>query len=233
MDYDRLSGAHLILSAFGYHTGIPSFIEERHQVLQPTIRAAWNLSERGGRTLCEIADQVRQVALIVESDPNMQRISLRGMPTAENHEATIAALGEISDYLESWEIGYASKLRNAVPTSQELNLRFPQLNHLLHAYFGQDGIATEDDITEVEGLGMYIDDFHPTCPWRLPGLVGECHEALALFHDETSLRWFFEEEQGMGSGTLSWSEWIPLIADTVSGHMREHHGYRWQTGQES
>ncbi|MBC3981261.1 hypothetical protein H8N01_01390 [Streptomyces sp. AC536] len=135
--------------------------------------------------------------------------------------------------MESWPYGSGSNLADATPTRHELNFRFPHLNHLLQVYFGQDGIAYEDDeTTEVQGLEMYIQSVHPTCPWRLPGLVGECHEALALFHDEDSLFWFFQEGYLMGSGSLSWTEWLPLIADTMTAHMREHHSYRWRTLRE-
>ncbi|GAA4699682.1 contact-dependent growth inhibition system immunity protein [Streptomyces youssoufiensis] len=228
-EFFRLSGARDLLTSLS-STTLPTSAEERNRALQPALRAAWTLSERGGRTLYEVAAQIREVSHIFATTPEGVPDAVRHFPRASSNQETAATLLHIADYVENWLYGVIPKLKEATPTRDEINVRFPHLNHLLQVYFGQDGIAYEDDeTTEVQGLEMYVEGIHPTCPWLLPGLVGECHEALALFHDEDSLFWFFQEGYLMGSGSLSWTEWLPLIADTMTAHMREHHSYRWRT----
>jgi hypothetical protein len=45
-----------------------------------------------------------------------------------------------------------------------------------------------------------------------------------------SLRRFFEVEHGLGSGTLDWSDWLPLIVENFTAHMREEHPPHWVSG---
>ncbi len=69
-------------------------------------------------------------------------------------------------------------------------------------YFGQDGLAVDDDMQDAtleEGLHLVISDTHPWCPWQLPGLIAECAEARAAFHTEEQLDAFFGGG-GMGGG---------------------------------
>ncbi|MFD8647341.1 hypothetical protein [Streptomyces mirabilis] len=229
LNHFRFEGARVLLSVFRGR-GIPVEPEERDAALEPAIRALWQAGEGGGRNLYEVAGEVRLIA-----DALSPEARERGGVPADLVELAVGSvpdepwrvLRDIALQVESWPSGFVSRLSHATPTSWELGRRFPQLGEFLLNYFGQDGIATDDDLTESEGLQLYIGHCHPICLWRLPRIVAECTEALTIFHDEESLSRFFEIEHGLGSGNLAWSDWLPLIADTFTTHMREQHPPHW------
>ncbi|MDX3315123.1 hypothetical protein ACWGH3_18805 [Streptomyces sp. NPDC054884] len=229
INYHRFAGARTLLSVFRDHREF-EYARKRDAALEPVMRSLWLSGRRGGRNLCEAAAQVRLIADALEpgSDGNT--------PVPEDLGELIAAwtvdepwsvLRTVADCAESWESGFVTKLLGTNPTSQELARRFPQLTEFLQIYYGQDGMATEGNMTEAEGLKLFIEECHPTCLWHLPPVVAECSEALAIFHSEDTLRRFFEDEHGLGSGNLTWSDWIPLIIETFTAHMREHHAPDW------
>ncbi|MBZ9641964.1 hypothetical protein [Streptomyces sp. PSKA30] len=229
INHFRFEGARVLLSVF-HGSGIPVVPEEREVVLEPAIRALWQMGENGGRNLYEVAGEVRLIAEALNPDARNRC----GVPTDLVELAAASApnepwrvLQDIALQVESWPSGFVAKLSRATPTSLELSRRFPQLGEFLLNYFGQDGMATEEDLTESEGLQLYIEHCHPICLWRLPRIAAECTEALTIFHDEESLSRFFETEHGLGSGNLAWSDWLPLIVETFTTHMREQHPPHW------
>ncbi|ANP48252.1 hypothetical protein J2Z21_003767 [Streptomyces griseochromogenes] len=230
INYFRYEGARFLLSAFRHH--LPGLPEERTLALEPALRSLWLAGERGGRTLYEVAAEVRLIADTLQPGrdtgavlPDDVREMVAGWPTDEPW----SVLHAVATHVESWKSGFVTKLSQAIPTSQELAHRFPQLREFLSNYYGQDGIATEDEMTEAEGLQLFIEECHrhPICLWTLPPVVAECSEALAIFQNENSLRRFFEDEHGLGSGTLTWADWLPLIAETFTAHMRAEHPPTW------
>jgi hypothetical protein len=216
-EHYRFEGARILLAPFA-STGIPAGADTWKPALEPTVRALWDSDRRGGRTLFEIAAQLRAAADAVEARPESPPQGLAAPP---------ALLREIADHVSGWNTGPVSSLAGAVPTSDELVHRFPQLIEMLGGYFGQDGLATEDELTEREGLQLFIDEWHPQCLWRLPHIAAECQEALAVFQTDAALHSFFELEHGLGSGTLPWAEWLPLIIDVFGEHMRARHPPEW------
>ncbi|MET7679287.1 hypothetical protein [Streptomyces sp. NPDC005423] len=230
LTYFRFAGARTLLSVFRH--GVPGPAEERAAALEPALRSLWLAGERGGGNLYEVAAEVRLMADVLESghgDTAALPEDLREMTAGWDGAQPWTTLRAVAAHTESWKSGFVTKLSEAVPTSQELADRFPRLNELLSNYFGQDGIATEDDLTESEGLQLFIEECHrhPICLWNLPPVVAECAEAMAIFHSEESLHRFFEVEHGLGSGALAWSDWLPLIVETFSTHMREQHPPHW------
>jgi hypothetical protein len=229
INHFRFEGARVLLSVFRGR-GIPVEPEGREAALEPAIRALWQAGEGGGRNLYEVAGEVRLIADALSPEARNRC----GVP-ADLVELVVGSvpdepwrvLRDIALQVESWPSGFVTRLSRATPTSWELRRRFPQLSEFLLNYFGQDGMATEDDLTESEGLQLYIEHCHPICLWRLPRIVAECTEALVILHDEESLSRFFEVEHGLGSGDLSWSDWLPLIVDTFTTHMREQHPPHW------
>ncbi|WP_234439296.1 MULTISPECIES: WXG100 family type VII secretion target [Streptomyces] len=144
---------------------------------------------------------------------------------------------EIADHVDAWPRGVDAKLAAWVPGVGELRGRFPKLEGMLGVYFGQDGIAVEDpDLTDTERIGVFVADCHgrDLCTWRLPPLVGECAEALALFSDDALLGRFFGFELLLGSSSqTSWTAWLNLISDTLTTHLRREHGpLAWTGGRE-
>jgi hypothetical protein len=85
------------------------------------------------------------------------------------------------------------------------------------------GATTED------GIRMYIEETHPYCPWELPGVVSECYQAIALFHDEEQADRFFSHE-GLpgGSGTEDFLDFFPLFAQRCIEHLKEAHHPLWE-----
>lgn len=184
------------------------------------------MSQRsGGRSFHELTDQIHMTAEVFALTPQGTPESAQGFPQAQTNQETAAILHDIANYVADWRGSPDSKLVGVTPTSRELDYRFPQLSHFLQIYFGQDGEAFEDDITEAQAVQMYIDTVHPACPWYITGIVGECHEAMALFHDEQTLYDFFQRRWIVSSGSLTWMEFLPLIADTIKTHMCEHHRF--------
>ncbi|SES07811.1 hypothetical protein SAMN04487983_103055 [Streptomyces sp. yr375] len=227
INYFRFAGARALLSVFRDGRVI-DHLEERDAVLEPVLRSLWLAGRSGGRNLYEVAAQVRLIADALEQASESGTgtavpVDLGELIAAWPTDEPWRALRAVAVHTESWESGFVTKLLRATPTSWELGCRFPQLTEFLQNYYDQDGMATEEDMTEAEGLQLFIDHCHPICLWCLPPVVAECAEALAIFHSEDTLRRFFEEEHGLGSGTLAWSDWLPLIIDTFTAHMREYH----------
>jgi hypothetical protein len=217
-DHFRLEGARLLLAPFRF-TGIPEDAAERDARLEPVIRTLWDAEARGGRTLYEVAAEVYAAADVLEAGPEVPPRDITGPP---------GALREIAAHVAAWNVGSSGKVAGAVPTSGELAFRFPQLIDMLITYYGQDGLAFEDDgLSPREGLQLFVDDWHPRCLWRLPHVAAECQQALAVFQTEEALERFFRHEQGCGTPDLPWLEWLPLIVDVLGAHMRAHHPPRW------
>lgn len=217
-DHFRLEGARLVLAPFRF-TGIPADAAERDALLEPVIRTLWDAGARGGRTLSEVAAEVRAAADVLEAGPEVPLRDITGPPEA---------LRAIAEHVAGWNVGSSAKVAGAVPTSGELAFRLPQLIDMLITYYGQDGLAFEDDdLSPREGLRLFVDDWHPLCLWRLPHVAGECQQALALFQTEEALERFFLHEHGCGKPDLPWLEWLPLVIDVLGEHMRAHHPPRW------
>ncbi|MGW3727985.1 hypothetical protein [Streptomyces sp. NPDC000851] len=229
INHFRFAGARVLLSVFR-GGGIPALPEERQAALEPAIRALWQAGEGGGRNLYEIAAQVRLIADALSPDVESRCVvpaDLAELVADPTLNEPWLVLWDIARHVESWSSGFVTKLSHATPTSWELGHRFPQLREFLLNYFGQDGMATEGDLTELEGLELYIEHCHPICLWRLPRIAAECTEAMSIFQDEESLVRFFEVEHGLGSGTLPWVDWLLLISETFTAHMRAQHPPRW------
>nr|WSX76017.1 hypothetical protein OH826_20505 [Streptomyces sp. NBC_00899] len=218
--YDRLrlEGARVLLRPLRFRA-MPQDAAERNALLEPMIRALWDSGERGGRTLFEVAAELRAAADVIESGQDIPVLDIPGPPEA---------LRDIAEHVADWDVGRARRLRDVTPTSDELGFRFPQLTSMLRLYYGQDGVALEDDtLTARESLQVFVDDWHPLCLYRLPHVAGECQEALTLFQTEEALRQFFLVERSGDSAGLPWLEWLPLIIDVVGEHMRAHHPPQW------
>lgn len=217
-DHFRLEGARVLLQPFRFMP-VPEDAEARNALLEPMVRALWDAEARGGRTLSEVAAELYAAADVLDTGPEVPPRDIAG--PAE-------ALREIAEHVATWNVGSARKVTGAVPTSDELALRFPQLIRMLILYYGPDGLALEDDgLSPREGLQLFVDASHPRCLWRLPHVAAECQEALTTFQTEEALRQFFLVEQNCGNPGLPWLEWLPLIIDAVGGHMRDHHPPRW------
>jgi hypothetical protein len=219
-DHLRFEGARVLLKRFRF-MAVPEDAAERDAQLEPMIRALDDARGRGGRTLFEVAAQLRAAADVIESG---QDVPMQGIPGSPK------VLREIAEHVATWYVGRADRLTGVTPTSDELAFRFPQLTSMLRTYYGQDGLAVEDDtLSPRESLRIAIDDYHPRCLWRLPPMAAECQEALTLFQTEEALHRFFLVEQRGDSAGLPWLEWLPLVVDVFSEHMRAHHPPRWTT----
>ena len=229
VNHFRFEGVRVLLSVFRGGR-MPDRPEERDTVLEPVLRSLWLAGERGGRNLYEVAAEVRLIADALDPGAHSGAVvpaDLRRLVASWATDEPCTVLRAIAAHTESWKSSFVTKLSGATPTSRELGRRFPQLSEFLLNYYGQDGMATEDEMTEADGLQLFIEHCHPICLWRLPPVVAECTEALTIFHDEESLRRFFEDESGLGSGTLAWSDWLPFIVETFTAHMREQHPPNW------
>ncbi|MFG1805642.1 hypothetical protein [Streptomyces sp. NPDC049040] len=217
-DHFRFQGARILLRPLRF-TAVPQDAAARNALLEPAIRALWDVSGRGGRSLYEVAAQLRAAADLAESGQDIDLKEIPGQPEV---------LREIAEHVAAWSVGVAGRLDGALPTSDELAFRFPLLTDMLLVHYGQDGLAWEDDtLSPREGLLAVVDDYHPTCLWWLPHLAAECQEALGVFQTEEALRQFFKTEQRGGTPGLPWLEWLPLIIDVFGEHMRAHHPPRW------
>lgn len=217
-DRQRLAGAAVLLASFP--TGlVPEDPAERNALLEPTLRALWDSKGRGGRTLYEVAAQLRTAAEVLEAD---RELPIRGV------RATPEQLRVVAEHVIGWDVGRSQRLVDATPTSAELAFRFPQLLNMLVIYYGQDGIAVEAYPEDPrQSLHVVIDDWHPRCASRMPPLAAECQEALTLFQTEEALERFFVREHHGDSAGLPWLEWLPLIIDVLGEHMRAHHPPKW------
>ncbi|WUH92811.1 hypothetical protein OG900_23680 [Streptomyces sp. NBC_00433] len=163
----------------------------------------------------EVAAQLRAAAAVLDAD---RELPVRGV------RATPEQLREIAGHVIGWNVGRAQRLADVTPTSAEPAFRFPQLLSMLVIYYGQDGIALEDDeLSPRQGLQIPTDDWHPRCLWHVPQVAAECQEALTLFQTEEALERFFEVEHVVGTPGPPWLEWLPLIIDVFGEHMRAEH----------
>ncbi|MFE0043142.1 hypothetical protein [Streptomyces albireticuli] len=224
IEYFRFEGARTLLSTYEL-VGVPDNETEWQCGLAPMLRALYVAGVGNGRTLYEVAHQLRIAADLfavhLGSEEEMPN-SLKRIPVAVTRERTPTVLRNIAEYVEDWN---RTKMFTARPGLRELSYRFPRLKQVLTSYFGQDGLAYEGEMegtSEDEGVRMWINDVHPHCVWRLPGAVAECYEALALFTDEESLDRALPR-LGMGSGYMPWLEFLPMFAQECINHMREHH----------
>jgi hypothetical protein len=216
-DHFRFQGARVLLEHIDLRVA-PRNAAERNALLEPMVRAAWDCEERGGRTLEEVAAELYAAADAMESGHD---IPLRGIT------GTPAVLREIAEHVATWRS--SERAADPVRTSNELALRFPALRSMLVTYYGQDGIAAEAYPQEPrQSLQVVIDDLHPNCSSYMPPLAAECQEALTLFQTEEALEQFFTLDHGGGSHDLPWFEWLPLVVDVCSEHLRAHHPFRWQ-----
>ncbi|MFI9117425.1 hypothetical protein [Streptomyces venezuelae] len=238
----RYAAARTLLTPFlsGTTPGIPSDRDTREVALQAPLRVLYDRSERGGVTVYEAAEEVRALAEAVAAGTagaarmpqDLWELAMRSGSGGEP-----PALRDIAAYVDTWQAAMDRKLLSAAPTVWELERRFPQLLDLLRPYFGQDGIALEDEeLSDADGIGLYVANWHQvgTCLWHFPLVVAECAEALALFQDDDTLRRFFAGDLGLGSGShRSWSAWLTLISDTLTTHLRREHGpVTWTGGRE-
>ncbi|MCF2526968.1 hypothetical protein [Yinghuangia soli] len=123
------------------------------------------------------------------------------------------------------------------PSAWELAQRFAGLHQTMTIYFGQDGIAYDHplaahpDAEDADLVAAMVADHHRQlmCSWRFPQLVAQCAEALAVFTDDDSLARFFAGELHTAY-CASWTEWITLLRDSLTDHLRHEHGPVGWTG---
>ncbi|MEV7611598.1 hypothetical protein [Streptomyces sp. NPDC089799] len=239
----RYAAARTLLTSFlaPASPGIPADPDARNAALQAPLRVLWDRAERGGLTVYEVAAEVRDIGESLAAGPaGAERLpdDLRELAEKSGPGGEPAVFLDIAERVEDWPIGLTARLPGMVPTAWELSRRFPQLHEMLVVWFGQDGLALEDeDLTDTERIELYVADCHDrisVCPWQLPRIVAECAEALALFTDDDSLRRFFAGELGLGSASQdSWTVWLTLISDTLTDHLRREHGpMPWTGGRE-
>lgn len=231
--YSHLAGARKLLEPYdGWSRRIPDDSAEWQKKLFPLIRGIKNAELDGGRTLPEIAAELRVAADLFEAFPDGSHGALNRIPQARTESRTPAALREIAEHLENWNSDWRTWEETPMDI-WELSLRFPRLSQILPIYFGQDGVAISDDMhdaTSDDGIRMYIDETHPRCPWHLPSVVSECYQAMALFHTEGQLdRFFSGAAMSGGSGTEDFVDFFPLFARLCVEHMREAHSSLWET----
>ncbi|WP_405973013.1 hypothetical protein OG496_29290 [Streptomyces sp. NBC_00988] len=232
--YFALEGARTLLRQYGdYGKPVPDDPEAWRRDLFPVIRGLWNAGEDGGRNLYEIATQLHLAADLFAHDPAGGHPSLTNFPRAQSAARTPEVYRAVAAYVERWKAPFDRETLFGTPlTARELALRFPRLNQFLLNYFGQDGLAVDDDMQDAtleEGLHLVISDTHPWCPWQLPGLIAECAEARAVFHTEEQLDAFFGGG-GMGGGSAGerFTDFFPIVVDAFTEHLREAHSPMWE-----
>ncbi|UWE13263.1 hypothetical protein [Actinacidiphila bryophytorum] len=218
-DHQRFSGARTLLEHADLRPGVvPTDLAGRKALLEPMVRAAWDCEQRGGRSLEEVAAELYAAADLMESGDDAPLRGITGTPEV---------LRAIAEHVAIWR----STQREADPvrTSGELAVRFPALTDMLVVYYGQDGIAVEEYPDDPRrSLQVVVDDWHPWCASYMPPLAAQCQEALTLFQTEEALEQFFTADHGGDSCGLPWLEWLPLVIDVVTEHLRAHHPLRWQ-----
>ncbi|WP_328583243.1 hypothetical protein [Streptomyces sp. NBC_00370] len=227
-DHWRLPGARELLSIVD-HKGIPDDRTEWEPALASSIRGLYYAASGGGRTLHETAAQLRTAADLFIDDPGSS--VLENIPRTVTPEKTPAVLREIAEHLDTWKPFPAEGRTCPVrTTATELEFRFPRLSQILPIYFGQDGLAVSDDMSDAtteEGIAMVINEAHPACPWHLPAVAGECYEALATFQTEERLDLFFTGVIHGGSSYADFTEFFPMLAQACIDHMTEFHPVSW------
>ncbi|MFF6989533.1 hypothetical protein [Streptomyces sp. NPDC010273] len=232
-EYFALEGARTLLSRYrDVGKPVPDDAEAWRRDLFPVIRGLWNAGADGGRNLHEIAAELRLAADLFARDPAGGHPSLANFPRAEAAARTPEVYRAVADHVKHWAAPFDREAVFGTPlTARELGLRFPRLRQFLVNYFGQDGLAVDDDMQDAtleEGLHLVISDTHPWCPWQLPGLIAECAEARAVFHTEEQLDAFFGGG-GMGGGSAGerFTDFFPIVVDTFTEHLREVHAGMW------
>ncbi|MFE2017422.1 hypothetical protein ACFW9O_05105 [Streptomyces sp. NPDC059499] len=231
MEYFSLEGARIALAPFS-STGVPSDPAEWKRRLASTIRGLYYTS-KGGRSIYEVSSQLLRAAEIFSNDPGAR--ALKKIPAAVPPERTPEVYRDISAHILDWgSFSLEEKYGQSHMTSHEITLRFPRFSQFLPIYFGQDGVAISDDMQFAsieEGIAMIIDEVHPLCMWNLPGLAAESYEALALFqNDEDAMDRFFSEVFGGGSGDADFTEFFPLLAQSIIDHLATAHPPVWPKG---
>ena len=226
--YFSVEGARLLLSPYENRT-LPTDPKQWVPRLAPMIRALWNAEHGNDRRLYEVTDQLRRVARVLEDhhkDP-LSVETLRKIPRTVPPGRTADVVREIAAYVDAWvSLPREETLHDVPPEPRELVFRFPRLSRFLPLCFGEDGIATEGDMEDAsaeEGIQLWIGTVHPACFWTLPGVVAECAEAQALFHDEAALADFFSDTISGGSGEWDFTAFLPLVARLCTDHMKTHH----------
>jgi hypothetical protein len=232
VEYSNLTGARMLLEPYeGWSRRIPDDSAEWRKKLFPLIRGIKNAELDGGRTLREIAAELYVAAGLFEAFPDGSHGALNKIPQAATESRTPEVLREIAGHVENWRSDWRTWDETPMDV-WELGLRFPRLSQILPIYFGQDGVAISDDMhdaTSEDGIRMYIDETHPRCPWRLPSVVAECYQAMALFHTEEQMdRFFSSEAMKGGSGTEDFVDFFPLLARLCVEHLREAHSPLWE-----
>lgn len=231
-EYFKLQGARLALKPFSV-TGVPSDPREWKKGLTTTVRGLHYAEHGSGRSCHEVSDQLLTAAEIFSTDPGAR--ALKHIPAAVPPERTPDVYRDISAYILDWaSISREEKYGQSRMTAHEIALRFPRFSQVLPIYFGQDGVAISDDMQFAsieEGIAMIIDEVHPLCMWNLPGLAAESYEALALFqNDEDAMDRFFSQVFGGGSGDADFTEFFPLLAQSIIDHLATAHPPVWPKG---
>ncbi|MDK0521278.1 hypothetical protein [Streptomyces sp. ML-6] len=229
MDYFSLQGARSALSLFSYG-GLPSDPGEWKRKLAPTVRGLRYAEDGGGRSCYEVSYQLLRAADIFSVDPDAR--ALKNIPTAVPRDRTPEIYRDIAAYiLDQNDLLLDDEYRQGRMTAHEISLRFPRFSQFLPIYFGQDGVAISDDMqfsTIEEGIALVIEEAHPHCMWRLPGLAAESYEALALFqNDEDAMDRFFSSVFGGGSGRADFVDFFPLLARSIIDHLAAEHPPVW------
>lgn len=226
VDYWSLEGARVLLAPYdGWNTRIPDDSAQWRRRLFPLIRGMRTAEQDGGRNLREIAAELCLAAELFEVCPTHE--ALGRIPRAETEDRTPQVLRDIAEHLES---GNWRSSEDVPLSADELRLRFPRFSQIMPIYWGQDGAAVSDDMqdsTVEEGIRLFIEESHPQCPWRLPSVVSECYQALALFHTEEQMDTFFSEVMGGGSGSADFLDFFPLLARHCIEHLKEAHSPLW------
>ncbi|MCX4394857.1 hypothetical protein OOK39_22810 [Streptomyces sp. NBC_00264] len=229
MDYFGLQGARIALAPFS-STGIPDDSSEWKTRLAPTARGLYYFRDGGGRNCYEISSQLLRAADIFSADPSSR--ALDHIPAAVSPGRTPEVYRDIAAYiLERRGLLLDDKYRQGQMTAHEISLRFPRFSQFMPIYFGQDGVAISDDMqfsTIEEGIALIIEEAHPLCMWRLPGLAAESYEALALFqNDEDAMDRFFSYVLRGGSGSADFVDFFPLLARSIIDHLAAEHPPVW------
>ncbi|GEB48794.1 hypothetical protein [Streptomyces cacaoi] len=232
-EFFAFEGARTLLAPYRRPRTLPRARDVWEPALAPLARGIWFRQQRGGRTLYEVAAQLRQAAGFADGHSPEELGERFAFPVTDPARDTSAVLREIADYAATWtERPTAERLRSAPRTTGELRLFFPMLTRRLGSYFGQGGLAVENDMADAtaeDGIRMWIGQSHPNdCEGELPALAAECNEALALFHTEDELDRFFCQENHGGSGDADFTEFLPMLAGLCIEHMREHHPLSWE-----
>ncbi|MFB4421795.1 hypothetical protein C5F59_011970 [Streptomyces sp. QL37] len=228
-EYFSLQGARIALDPFSV-TGVPSDPREWKKGLASTVRGLYYADKGAGRSVHEISAQLLRAAEIFRVDPGAD--ALKHIPAAVPPEQTPNVYRDISAYILDWgSFSLEGKYGQVQMTSHEIALRFPRFSQFLPIYFGQDGVAIDDDMQFAsieESISMIIEEVHPLCMWNLPGLAAESYEALALFqNDEDAMDRFFSQVFSGGSGAADFVDFFPLLAQSIIDHLATAHPPVW------